>query len=110
MNWMRGHHSFFKAGRCLPQPDTDRIIMKPMSILIVLCSVFLPSCGKSPVLGAYPLKTCVISGEPLGGMGDPYVFNHEGTEVRLCCKHCLEDFNADPGKYTKVIKDAAAKK
>jgi len=81
-----------------------------MLVLIVLCSILLPSCGKSPFLGSYPLKTCVVSGETLGGMGDPYVFSNEGTEVRLCCKHCLEDFNKDPGNYAKMVKDASPKK
>lgn len=59
---------------------------------------------------AYPLKTCVISGEKLGGMGKPVKVTHEGTEVQLCCKSCIEDFKADPAKYVKMVKDAAAKK
>ena len=59
---------------------------------------------------AYPLKTCVVSGEALGGMGKPVSVTHEGTEVLLCCKSCLKDFKADPAKYVKMVKDAAAKK
>ena len=59
---------------------------------------------------AYPLTTCVISGEKLGGMGKPFSVTHEGTEVLLCCKSCLKDFKADPAKYVKMVKDAAPKK
>lgn len=59
---------------------------------------------------AYPLKTCVVSGESLGSMGKPFSVTHEGTEVKLCCKSCLKDFNANPAKYVKIVKDAAAKK
>lgn len=59
---------------------------------------------------AYPLKTCVVSGETLGGMGKPVKVTHEGTEVQLCCKSCMKDFKADPAKYVKMVKDAAAKK
>jgi hypothetical protein len=55
---------------------------------------------------AYPLETCVISGEKLGDHGKPYVFEHEGQEVRLCCKACLKDFNKDPDKHLKTIEDA----
>lgn len=55
---------------------------------------------------AYPLTTCVVSGEKLGEMGAPYVFTHEGTEVKLCCKSCLKKFNADPAKYLKKIEEA----
>lgn len=56
----------------------------------------------------YPLTTCVISGEKLGGMGKPYVFTYEGTEVELCCAHCKPNFDKDPAKYIKEIQ--AAKK
>lgn len=47
----------------------------------------------------YPLDTCVVSGEKLGSMGEPYVITHEGTEVRFCCDSCLPKFKKDPGKY-----------
>ena len=57
----------------------------------------------------YPLTTCVVSGEKLGEMGDPYVFKHEGREVRLCCKDCLKKFEKEPAKYVKKIEDAEKK-
>ncbi|WP_395743620.1 hypothetical protein [Prosthecobacter sp.] len=60
---------------------------------------------------SYPLKTCAVSGEAFGGeMGKPVKVTHEGTDVYLCCKSCLKDFKADPAKYVKMVKDAAAKK
>ncbi len=58
---------------------------------------------------AYPLTTCVVSDEKLDEMGDPYIFKHDGKEVRLCCKKCLKKFDADPAKYMKKIDDAKAK-
>ena len=58
---------------------------------------------------AYPLKTCVVSGEVLGEMGKPYVFQHEGTTVKLCCKSCLEDFNKEPEKYISKIKEGGTR-
>jgi hypothetical protein len=57
----------------------------------------------------YPLKACVVSGEKLGEMGKPYVFVHEGREIKLCCKNCLKDFNKEPAKYVKKIEEAEAK-
>ncbi len=57
----------------------------------------------------YPLQTCVVSGEKLGEMGKPYVFEHEGREIKLCCKACLKDFNKDPAKYIKKIEEAEKK-
>lgn len=58
----------------------------------------------------YPVATCVVSGEKLGGMGDPYVFDYKGQEIKLCCKSCLKDFNKDPEKFLKKLADEAKKK
>jgi len=58
----------------------------------------------------YPLKTCVVSDEKLGGdMGEPYVFTHNGQEVKLCCKSCKKDFDKEPAKYLKKLDSAANK-
>ena len=66
---------------------------------------------------AYPLATCVVSGEALadGDMGPPidYVYKQEGQPdrlVRFCCKMCIGKFKKDPAKYLKQIDDAAAAK
>ena len=74
------------------------------------------SCLAAPLAGfaaekakPYPLDKCVVSDEKLGEMGKPYVFKHEGREVRLCCKSCLKDFKKDPAKYIKKIEEAEAK-
>ncbi len=56
----------------------------------------------------YPMKTCPVSGEELGSMGEPVIVEHGGTTVKLCCKSCIEDFNKDPGKYTAMVKQAKA--
>jgi YHS domain-containing protein len=55
------------------------------------------------------LKTCPVSGDKLGEMGDPYVFVYKGQEVKLCCPNCKKDFDKDPAKYLKKIQEAAAK-
>lgn len=53
----------------------------------------------------YPLDTCVVSGEKLGEMGDPYVFTYKDHEIKLCCKNCLKDFNKEPEKYLKKLSE-----
>lgn len=58
----------------------------------------------------YPLDTCVVSGEKLGGMGEAYSLVQDGQEVKLCCKGCLKAFNKDTAKYMAKIKEAADKK
>jgi YHS domain-containing protein len=58
----------------------------------------------------YPLNTCVVSGEKFGGdHGEPFVFVHDGREVKLCCKECKSDFDKETAKFVTKI-DAAAKK
>ncbi len=60
-------------------------------------------------LKPYILKTCPVSGDKLGEMGDPYVFEYEGREIKLCCKSCLKDFKKDAAKFVKKITEAEAK-
>ena len=63
-----------------------------------------------PAAAAYPLDTCVVSGEKLGEMGAPVVIQHEGREVRFCCRSCVKKFKQDPAKYLKKIDEAAKAK
>jgi YHS domain-containing protein len=44
----------------------------------------------------------------LGSMGDPYVFVYQGREIKFCCPACKPQFENDPDKYMKKIKNAEA--
>lgn len=66
---------------------------------------------------AYPLDTCVVSGESLGlhghGRQKDMIYREPGKPdrlVRFCCKGCIDDFNKDPEKFLKALDAAAAKK
>lgn len=52
----------------------------------------------------YPLNTCIVTGEAFEH-GKPYVFVHDGQEIKLCCKDCLADFQKDPAKYLAKLKE-----
>jgi YHS domain-containing protein len=54
----------------------------------------------------YPLTTCLVSGEPLGGMGEPVSLIREGHLVQLCCKGCVKELDKTPQKYLKAVEDA----
>ena len=56
----------------------------------------------------YPLKTCVVSGEDLGAMGERIAYTYEGTEVQFCCADCIDEFRKDPQTYLAKVR--AAKK
>lgn len=51
----------------------------------------------------YPLKTCIVSDEELGGMGKPVGLVYKGQEIRLCCKACRKDFDKEPATYLKKL-------
>lgn len=70
----------------------------------------LAAPATQPTTRPYALKTCVVSGEKLGGaMGEPVVLKYEGREVRFCCDDCVKDFKKDPAKYLKKLDEAEAK-
>ncbi|MFH1312354.1 MAG: YHS domain-containing protein [Candidatus Eisenbacteria bacterium] len=54
----------------------------------------------------YPLETCIVSGEKLGSMGTPFIYEHEGREIRFCCKGCVGGFQKDPAGYLKKMDEA----
>lgn len=56
----------------------------------------------------YPLETCLVSGEPLGAMGEPKVLIHEGRELKFCCPPCTREFEADPAAFIARVDTAAA--
>ena len=79
-----------------------------LTTLLSLAVLTLSACAGDAK--PYPLTTCVVSGEKLGEMGKPVKVTSDGTEVQLCCKNCIKDFNKEPAKFVKMVKDAAAKK
>jgi hypothetical protein len=55
---------------------------------------------------SYPLTTCVVSHDSLGGMGETVDAMYEGRLIRFCCKGCVKSFNKNPEKYLKEIDSA----
>ena len=52
----------------------------------------------------YPMDTCVVSGDKLGGdMGAPVDFVYRPTNqlVRFCCDGCVDAFKKTPDKYPR---------
>ncbi len=81
--------------------------------VLLTCFVASPFLGlaaeKQEKLKPYTLKTCIISGEKLGEMGKPFVYEYKDREIKFCCKDCVADFKKDPAKYIKKIEEAEAK-
>ena len=51
----------------------------------------------------YPLKTCIVTDEKLGGHGEAFAFVHNGQEIKLCCEGCRGDFDKEPAKYLSKL-------
>lgn len=59
----------------------------------------------------YPLSTCVVSGEPLGGdMGEAIAFEVDGQEVQFCCEGCVEEFKESPATFLAKVREAGGRK
>ena len=90
-------------------------ILRPVLVAVLfvsLCAAALTANAadtNTTKLKPYTLKTCVVSGDKLGEMGDPFVYAYKGREIKFCCKGCLKDFNKNPAKYLKMIDEAEAK-
>jgi YHS domain-containing protein len=87
---------------------------KPLIVGVLLaafCAAPLAglAADKKPKLKPYTLKVCIVTGEKLGEMGDPFVYEYEGREIKFCCKGCVKDFKKEPAKYIKKIEEAEAK-
>ncbi len=54
----------------------------------------------------YPLKSCPVSGEELGSMGDAINVVYAGRLVKFCCSMCVPKFEANPMATIEKI-DAA---
>ncbi len=52
---------------------------------------------------AYPLDTCLVTGESLGSMGDPVDYVHNNRLIRLCCKGCVKGLKEESAKYLAVL-------
>lgn len=58
----------------------------------------------APSAKPYPLDTCLVSGKPLGSMGDAVAIVHEGQEIKFCCSGCVAPFKKEPQKYLGKLK------
>ena len=77
-------------------------------LIVSASSLVAAEDSAKPKVFPKTITTCLVSGEKLDDMGKPYVFVHEGQEVKLCCKKCLKTFDKEPAKYLKKITESAA--
>jgi uncharacterized lipoprotein YmbA len=52
----------------------------------------------------YPLKTCLVTDNALGSMGDDQRFVYQGQEIKVCCEPCVPKFHKNPAKYLAKLR------
>jgi len=77
-------------------------------LLLTGCEEKKAAAAPAAASDNYPLKVCVVSGEPLGSMGEPAAITYEGTTVKFCCSGCEEDFRKEPATYLAKLTSAPA--
>jgi hypothetical protein len=91
-----------------------KLNLLPFTVALLAISGVAFAADKAAPKPAYPLTTCVVSDDKLGGsMGKPAEYLHKEAgkpdrTVMLCCKDCIADFKKAPAKYLAKIDAAAA--
>ena len=80
--------------------------LKTLVAIAIASTTLVSIAAEKSEAKPYTLDKCIVSDEKLGEMGKPFVFVHEGQEIKLCCKSCQKDFKKDPTKYLKKLADA----
>jgi YHS domain-containing protein len=104
------------AGNHKQSKRKDMKLLKTLAVaLLVAGALSVPilsraeDAKKADQAKAYPLTTCVVSGEKLGEMGKPMLYSYKGREIKFCCPDCQKDFDKDPAKFIKKLDEADAK-
>ena len=77
---------------------------------LVFANLVLSGCASTPTntestgvpnsaIKNYTLKTCIVTDNALGSMGDPVMIVYNGQEVGFCCAPCVEEFEQNPQKF-----------
>lgn len=79
-----------------------------VGIVALLSGCSEPASPEQPLARSIPPylpgKVCVVSQKTLGEMGAPVVHIHQGERIKLCCRHCIPDFNENPEKFLAALR------
>jgi len=79
--------------------------MKRLSfLLLVLLAPLSLHAAEKKTTAPYPLKTCIVTDNALGSMGDEQRITHQGREIKFCCKACIAKFQKNPAKYLSKLR------
>ncbi|OYW71314.1 MAG: hypothetical protein B7Z37_28145 [Verrucomicrobia bacterium 12-59-8] len=76
-----------------------------LTLLLAASAILIVSCASGDSVGSlggaksYPLKTCIVTDNDLGSMGDEQRLVYQGQELKFCCAPCVKKFQSNPAKY-----------
>jgi hypothetical protein len=77
-------------------------IITSLTVALALAVLCLTGCANDKKTDTaakpYPLQTCLVCDMKLSGMGQPYVFDYQGQEIKVCDKSEKAEFDKDPAK------------
>ena len=82
-----------------------KIYLLLVATSIVLCACACTSAPRADAVRPYPFKTCLVTDNALGSMGDPITKIYEGREIKFCCAPCVAEFEANPAAFLSKLKD-----
>lgn len=59
----------------------------------------------APAAALRPQRTCPVSGEELGSMGNPIPVTVEGRTIFVCCQGCVRKVQQSPDTYLAKVRD-----
>jgi hypothetical protein len=104
------------CGKSEPAAPAKTTAAAPAAGQLLAAKTAAPADWLAKEIAAYPLTTCAVSSDKLGGSMGPaqdYVWRVAGQPdrlVRFCCSDCLPDFEKNPAKFLAMIDAAKAKK
>lgn len=85
----------FCCDNCRP-----RLVAEPAKYIAKLDAAYAAAQREN-----YPLENCVVSGEPLGSMGEPVELVAGDLLVRFCCDGCFPSFREHAPEYLAELPD-----
>ena len=93
--------------KTIAHPAIAASLLAGLSIALSACSSTAPATGSGSTAAApaasgvkpYPLKTCIVTDNDLGSMGDEQRIVYQGQEIKFCCEPCVGKFLKNPKKY-----------
>ena len=79
------------------------------ALFMTACASTEGSSGSTAATSAggtkpYPLKTCIVTENDLGSIGDEQRIVYQCQEIKFCCKPCEAKFLDNPAKYLARIR------